>query len=184
MSRRVAVALSCLVLVAGLSACVAEPRPRLTAVPDASPSLSAVPEASTAATPTPDAAVVPGCVDGVLRIGASSQSFTVTADCPRLEVSGSAVEVSASDAEIAEVIIRGEGNTVIVADPQQITVEGQGNDVEAVTAGTVEVRGNRNQIFVDGTLSLLTVNGNTNGVQALQIGSVTDNGDGNVIGLR
>lgn len=182
MPRRIAIAAAALVLAAGLSACAAEPGPRLTALPQ--PSLSASPGApagsEAGASADPDA--TPACVDGVVRIGASSQRFIVRADCPRLEVSGAQVEVTASGAEIVEVIVRGDGNRVTLADPAQIIVEGQGNAVEAVSGGALEIRGNGNEVVVDQALSQITVNGNTNAVTAAELGSVSDNGDGNVIG--
>ncbi|MCT9820303.1 hypothetical protein N3K63_08410 [Microbacterium sp. W1N] len=186
--RRLASCLLALTTLAGsmaLAGCAPEPAPvgpRLTATPEV-PRPGAT-DADDASTDAAGPGVVPGCIDGVVRIGASSQVFAVTADCPRLEVSGADVEVAAAGVEIGEVIVRGDGNTVEVADPSQVIIEGQRNTVDAVSIGTLEVRGNANQAIVDQALSFVTVNGNTNSIQAGQVGSVTDNGDGNIIGSR
>ncbi len=133
--------------------------------------------------PPPDAAELP-CGDGGNRtVTGAEQSVLVTGTCAELTVSGTALVVDASSAEIGTLRLEGDRLRVDAGRADVVTIDGDDATVTAVAGiGKVEVSGDRNTAETAAGIASVTVRGHDNTVHSGGgVGAAVVQGSGNTI---
>lgn len=159
-----------------LTGCTGAARPALTAQPPATTAAAPIP----VPTVTSDAADLDAaCVDGVARLNGSDLDLTLVGTCPRVEISGTDLDVTLRAAMYDEVVVRGDRNDVEALSVSALSIEGTENEWDGQDAGSLAISGDRNELDFDGTVGAIAVAGNDNEVEAAVLGAIDDAGDRN-----
>lgn len=137
------------------------------------PTATASPEPTATAEPEPEY----DCDDILLN----RPGRYLLGECGTVTIEGQGVELVATS--IAELVIRGDDNDVMLDVLGDAELFGQDNEIVAAEAGNLILRGDENLVVVEGEIASVNVEGNENEVRAgLGIGAVSDNGLLNQIG--
>jgi hypothetical protein len=125
------------------------------------------------------------CADGEsTSISGSERTVRVTGSCAELSISGSAMTIDASTAQIGTLAIAGDRVRVDAAVITAVSVQGNdGTLTSATSIGRVDLSGDRTQVSAAGTISSVAIRGQNNSVRAGGgIGDSTIEGRDNQVG--
>lgn len=165
--------------------CALIPGPRVTRVPADAPSPRT--SVSVTAAPGPGSAqpTPPGmgidCGGRPVVLSAGSPSFTLSGECPDVQVQGPDLAVDLTSASVQSLLVGGDRVTVRAGGIADVTVQGNDTVVSATGIEALVVRGDRNAVISSGGVGSVVVQGNDNTVRG-GVGRMSDEGGRNTIG--
>ena len=174
-----------------LAGCGVGAQPVVTVLPtDGSPVATAAPVPSNSVVPVPGTSVPTATSDsGAIDCGGApivldegSASLVISGDCPDVQVNGAGLRVDASAAEVAALVLSGNGISVDLARAGRLSVRGNDMTVSAAEVSEFDVEGDRNTLSASGVVGNVSFRGNDNAVRAASVGQVSDAGDRNTVG--